>query len=39
MVQYLITKRFEDADKYSYPKIAAFGDYQYIVWNARTANQ
>ena len=32
-----VAKRFEDADKYSYPKIAAFGDYQYIVWNARNS--
>ena len=32
-------KQFEDADEYSYPKIGTFGDYQYMVWNARNTNQ
>ena len=32
-----VAKRFEPADKYSYPKIATFGDYKYVVWNARNS--
>jgi len=32
-----VAKRFETANKYSYPKIAAFYDYNYVVWNARNS--
>jgi hypothetical protein len=32
-----VAKRFETANKYSYPKIAAFDDYNYVVWNARNS--
>jgi hypothetical protein len=32
-----VLNRFEAADKYSYPKIAASGDYKYAVWNARNS--